>query len=262
MKHHKNGYLFKIENRRAAHSLPSISVGRPLTSAVPRNSTLKSLGGRGWDVPWSSSLWLPSNRKPIEVDSLICQNVSPAEMAPISSYTRRKKSAVCRTLSTAAGSRPFPESSHTGSKIAEATKELLNWFFHLREHVIPVDQRCPTEPSPAAILACGPDFDRAFGAEARGILWRSVLLGSLKPVGWSPRCSHASPGNSVRTHPLETASWQLLFSNLEPPMGGILVGVTWAGDFQSPAHRPVRSALAFPLASRPPTTSICEREIF
>lgn len=114
--------LFKIANQRAAHSLPSVSVGRPFTSAVPRNPTLKFPGDRGWDVHCSGSLWLPSNRKPVEVDSLICQNVLPAEMAPISSYTRRKKSAVCTTLSTVAESNPFPEPSHTTSKILEATR--------------------------------------------------------------------------------------------------------------------------------------------
>lgn len=126
----------------------------------------------------SGSLWLPSNRKPVEVDSLICQNVLPAEMAPISSYTRRKKSAVCTTLSTVAESNPFPEPSHTTSKILEATKELLSWFFHLGEHVIPMGfQLCPTEP--AAILACGSGFDMVFWPEASGILLPSVLLGSL-----------------------------------------------------------------------------------
>lgn len=99
-------------------------------------------------------------------------------MAPISSYTRRKKSAVRTTLSTVAESNPFPEPSHTTSKILEATKELLSWFFHLGEHVIPMGfQLCPTEPS--AILACGPGFDTVFWPEASGILLPSALLGSL-----------------------------------------------------------------------------------
>lgn len=55
----------------------SIAVARPLTSVVPRYSTLKSWAGvtRGRDVHCSSSLWLPSNGKPIPVDILICQNV-------------------------------------------------------------------------------------------------------------------------------------------------------------------------------------------
>lgn len=48
----------------------------------------------------SRSLWLPSNGSPMEVDLLICQNVSPAEMAPIPSYPRRRKPATCTALST------------------------------------------------------------------------------------------------------------------------------------------------------------------
>lgn len=99
-------------------------------------------------------------------------------MAPISSYMRRKKSAVCTTLSTVAEPNPFPESSHTTSKILEATEELLSWFFHLGEHVIPMGfQLCPT--GPAAILACGSGFDMVFWPEAGGISLLLVLLGSL-----------------------------------------------------------------------------------
>lgn len=53
-----------------------------------------------------TTVWLPSDGKPISVDILICQNISHAAMAPVSSYPRRKKSAVCANLSTSCRIQP------------------------------------------------------------------------------------------------------------------------------------------------------------
>ena len=133
----------------------------------------------------SSSLLLPSNGSPKEVDILIRQNVSPAEMAPIPSYPRRRKPAACTTLSTSCRIRSLPTVfSRREREISEATKEPPNWFFHHGERVIPVNFQ---NLEPAAIWPTGLAFQTAFRAEASGVLSLSV--------------------------------WQLLSLNLEPLLG-------------------------------------------
>lgn len=115
--------------------------------------------GRGWDVLCSRCLWLPSNRKPIEVDILNCQNGLPAEMELISSYLRRKRNQPCaQPCPRAAESDPFPEPSHATVKILEATKEQWNWFFHRRERLISMNFQLQLPPWPAGLA-----LKRCFG---------------------------------------------------------------------------------------------------
>lgn len=165
----------------------------------------------------SSSLWLPGNRKPIEVDSDLSECVTHCDGADTSS-TRREKSAVCTTLSTSCRIGPFLEPSHTTCRIGEAP-ELRNWFFHLREHVIAVGfQLCPTGPVPAAILACGSGFETMFGTEVSASVAGSPSGLPLNPVGIEIQgvlipCLQIDWGPALQRQ----GGWQLPFSNLEPP---------------------------------------------
>lgn len=140
--------------------------------------------GRGWDVLCSRCLWLPSNRKPIEVDILNCQNGLPAEMELISSYLRRKRNQPCaQPCPRAAESDPFPEPSHATVKILEATKEFETGSF-------------------TAGSAWSPwIFSSSCHLGLWGWLWNGVLgccqsiWAPFKADGWNLRCAQASPRN-------------------------------------------------------------------
>ena len=100
--------------------LSSIAVARPLTSVVPRYSTLKSWAGvtRGRDVHRSNGLWLPSNGKPIPVDILICQNVFFFHLyngTYIQLREKEKNQQCAQVCPQVIESSPFPGASETQS---------------------------------------------------------------------------------------------------------------------------------------------------